>query len=91
MTPNQTREQNSRKVYQTESRDFWITVAGWAPLGAEFGESFEIGIRQKIEPYQFWLVQNSWREQGAIKAAGAIVMMLNNGYAPTEINLEVFP
>lgn len=77
----------SRNVGRCEARDYWITAGSW---DTGYGESYEIGIRQKEGLREFWLLQGRWNERSVMKAAGAVVMMLNDGYTPTEIIREVF-
>ena len=79
-------EVGSRNVWRGESKEYWITAGGW---NGGYGESFEIGIRRKSDG-QFTLVQGEWNEQTVVKAAGAVILMLDNGYRPSEIQ-GVFP
>lgn len=80
------KEPSNRNVARLEARDYFITAAMW---DGGYGESFEIGIRRKSDG-EFWLVQAEWNERSVVKAAGAVVMMLNDGYTPSEMH-EVFP
>ena len=77
----------SRKIFECDSSNYWITAASW---DSGYGDSYEIGIREKEGRMKFYLIQNGrWNERSIVKVAGAIKTLLDHGLTPTELSNEV--
>ena len=77
---------SSRQVAIKSAEAYWVTAGEWNGI---YGTSYEIGIRQKSNREQFWLIQGRWNERTIVKAAEAVMILLNGGLTPTEIADEI--
>ncbi len=80
MTPS------SRSLGIIEMENYTITLAAW---DGGYGESFEIGIRRRIDS-EFWLLQGNWTERTLPLAGQAVKALLDTGFTP-EMVRSVFP
>lgn len=71
-----------------ETKDFWVTAAGWNGC---YGTSYEIGVRRKSAAEEFELIQAGWNERTVQKAAVAVTVLLDAGWDVEAIREVICP